>query len=296
MGRYFYCYNACSFELLVILLIFVISAIIDRDVRRAFGTLPPHKTNGTKGHADSIVPYLVQWESPKNNLDTTTNMLALSVPNDKVDMQYCLGNILYALSVRFSTVGYCQGMDYVVANIMRILKDSSVAGDMAWLEEATFNLTSKLFKYYNLQHMYWPELRCLKTCCRVLDKLLLQHLPVLYDHFDHYDLNVGLFALGWFQTLFLYIPSMPSSTVCRVWDIWILERSFKVFFRVAIAILFLSQPVLLNLDAEGMMNYLNTFPDSTLLDKHILIPCALTFKVTSNMLTKIERFLDQNPC
>ena len=260
---------------------------------RAFGTLPPHKTSGTKDCPDSIVRYLIHWESPKKYLDTTTNKLALSVPIDKVDMQYCLGNILYALSIKFSTVGYCQGMDYVVANLMKVLKDSPLAGDMDWLEETTFQLTSKLFKYYNLQHMYWPELRCLKTCCRVLDKMLFKHLPVLGDHFEHYELNVGLFALGWFQTLFLYIPSMPISTVCRIWDIWIIERSFKIFFRVALAILFLSQPVLLNLDTEGMMNYLNTFPDSTLLDKHILIPCALQFKITNRMLTEVEMLLKE---
>jgi len=261
---------------------------------RAFGTLPPHKTNGTRAHPDSIVRYLVRWNSPKKSLDTTGNMLALSVPKDKVDMQYCLGNILYALSINFDTVGYCQGMDYVVANLMKVLKDSSLCKDMTWLEEATFHLISKLFKMYSLQHMYWPELRCLKTCCRVLDKLVFKYLPVLADHFDHYDLNVGLFALGWFQTLFLYIPSMPSSTVCRIWDIWIVERSFKIFFRVAIAVLFLSQPVLLNLDAEGMMNYLNTFPDSTLLDKNILIPCALGFKVTNSMVTAIEISLEDS--
>lgn len=271
------------------------TAIINRDVMRAFGTLPPHKT-GARAKADSIVRYLTAFgqKNKSKSLDMSSNNLALSVPTDKIDMQYWLGNILYALSIKFSTVGYCQGMDYVVAHLMRTLKESKDEGeDMHWLEEATFHITAKLFKYYNLQHMYWPELRCLKVCCRVLDKLMFIHLPVLADHLDHFDLNVGLFALGWFQTLFLYIPSMPSATVCHIWDIWIVERSFKIFFRVAIAILFLSQPTLLNLDAEGMMTYLNTFPDPTLLNKNILIPCALGFKVTSRMLTDIEQMIQK---
>ena len=144
------------------------------------------------------------------------------------------------------------------------------------------------FSTYNLQHMYWPELRCLKTCCRVFESLIEQKLPVLADHFQHHDLNVGLFALGWFQTLFLYLPSMPSTTVCHIWDIWLVERSFKIFFRIGTAILFLSQPTLLNHDLEGMMTYLNTFPDATLLRRDILIPCALQIKITNRMLVEIE--------
>ena len=73
-----------------------------------------------------------------------------------------------------------------------------------------------------------------------------------------------------------------------MWDIWLVERSMKIFFRVATAILFLSQPILLNQELEGMMHYLNTFPDPTLFNPHILITCALQIKITNKMLTKIE--------
>jgi hypothetical protein len=66
------------------------------------------------------------------------------------------------------------------------------------------------------------------------------------------------------------------------------ERSFKIFFRVGTAILFLSQPILLNHDLEGMMSYLNTFPDSTLLSPDILIACALQIKVTNRLLVDLE--------
>ena len=121
------------------------------------------------------------------------------------------------------------------------------------VEEVVFHVMDKFFTTYNLRHMYWPELRCLKTCCRVFERLIQIKLPVLADHFEHHELNVGLFALGWFQTLFLYLPSMPSATVCHMWDIWLVERSLKIFFRVGTAILFLSQPILLNHELEGMM-------------------------------------------
>lgn len=204
-------------------------------------------------------------------------------------------------------------MDYIVAHLLRVLQETveynapknrlspSIVSVAQWqkntkvpideteiVEETVFRVMHTLLCTYNLRHMYWPELRALKTCCRVFEKLVEKKLPVLADHFEHHDLKIGLFALGWFQTCFLYIPSMPSKTVNRIWDIWLVERSPKIYFRVATAILFLSQPILLNNELEGMMQYLNTFPDSTIFSQDILINCALQIKITNRMLSEIE--------
>jgi len=213
----------------------------------------------------------------------------------KQQMQSQLSAILHALAAVHEEVGYCQGMDYIVAHILRVVQETvkkrtdKKEKDLSdFIEETVFDLMDTFFVRYNLRHMFWPELNCLKLCCRMFERLIAQKLPVLADHFDHHDLNVGLFALGWFQTLFLYIPSMPSATVCHMWDIWLVERSFKVFFRVGTAILYLSQPILLNNDLEGMMIYLNTFPDATLLNPDILIACALQIKVTNSLLVDLE--------
>jgi Rab-GTPase-TBC domain len=369
--------------------------VIDRDVERAFGNLPPHKT-GARFRTDSIVRALVTWgknriikrglkgsgpppiPSAGNSIDSddvslaptdtvsdwggvtpagsfTSSMSDAEARNDKAasrdrhsrrnkrtyqgdlalsgnaltedmkaSLQYKLSFILHALASAHPDVGYCQGMDYVVAHLLRILQDtvrwSAATGklpsvmlsapatryrsDMSpqqrldvyndidrsvVVEEACFRVMDSFLSVYNLRHFYWPELRCLKTCCLVFERLIKIKLPVLADHFEHHELNVGLFALGWFQTLFLYLPSMPSATVCHMWDIWLVERSFKIFFRVGTAILFLSQPILLNHELEGMMRYLNELSDATLLSPDILIACALQIKVTNRLLMELER-------
>jgi hypothetical protein len=248
----------------------------------------------------------------------------------KIDLRNKLSFILHAMAATHEDIGYCQGMDYVVAHLLRILQETikwkaanhtlpSVISTASLIEsshpvraedyrsiyeevdkclvveESILRVMDTFLISYNLKHMYWPELRCLKTCCRVFERLIQIKLPVLADHFEHHDLNVGLFALGWFQTLFLYLPSMPSATVCHMWDIWLVERSFKIFFRVGTAILFLSQPTLLNHELEGMMTYLNTIPDATLLRPDILIPCALNIKVTNRMLQELEAEVMQHP-
>ena len=257
----------------------------------------------------------------------------------KEDLQNKLGFILHALATSNDKVGYCQGMDYIVAHLLRILQETvlyrAVKGTLPSViksklrksrspspssssyrppsparstvsaqgtvvsaldidesslvvEETVYRVMHTMLTTYGLQHFYWPELRCLKTCCKVFERLIEIKHPVLADHFDHHGLNVGIFALGWFQTLFLYLPSMPTATVCHMWDIWLVERSFKIFFRVGTAILFLSQPILLNHELEGMMTYLNTMPDATLLNPDILLACANQIKVTNRMLEDIE--------
>lgn len=371
--------------------------VIERDVSRAFGTLPPHKT-GARLRTDSIVRALITWgrsrvmrrgvrgaadgprrgdessesddvsisptdtvsdwggvtpvgsfsgsftssnsgqahgeeAKPKhrracNKANDLKNVEELALSGNtlteevKASLQRKLSFILHALAAAHPDVGYCQGMDYLVAHLLRILQDTikwkSAIGTMPKsvrstprfpnppfeeralsqiyddidqslvVEETCFRVMDSFFTMYSLQHFYWPELRCLKTCCRVFEKIIQIKLPVLADHFEHHELNVGLFALGWFQTLFLYLPSMPSATVCHMWDIWLVERSFKIFFRVGTAILFLSQPILLNHELEGMMSYLNTFPDATLLSPDILIACALQIKITNRMLMELE--------
>jgi Rab-GTPase-TBC domain len=271
----------------------------------------------------------------RSGTDMSVEELALSgnslTQDAKVDLRNKLSFVLHCLAATHEEIGYCQGMDYVVAHLLRILQETvkwktatnSLADVITTarsvhvpsepvspenlmsiykeidenlvVEEVILRIMDTLFMHYNLRHMYWPELRCLKTCCRVFERLIQIKLPVLADHFEHHELNVGLFALGWFQTLFLYLPSMPSATVCHIWDIWLVERSFKIFFRVGTAILFLSQPTLLNHELEGMMTYLNTIPDATLLRPDILIPCALNIKVTNRMLQELEAEVMQQP-
>jgi hypothetical protein len=371
--------------------------VIERDVSRAFGNLPPHKT-GARLRTDSIVRALVTWGKSRTmrgvrgsvvppavsrtgSHDDDSDEVSLT-PTDTVsdwggvsptgsfaassfsgvnessrvyrqhsskeaaDAEMALGGnaltddmkrmlqdklscILNALAAVHQDVGYCQGMDYVVAHLLRILQETvrwqAARGELPRViksapqlfygtnlddqemaevyaeidrslvvEETCFLVMDSLLTTYSLRHFYWPELRCLKTSCLVFEKLIQIKLPVLADHFEHHELNVGLFALGWFQTLFLYLPSMPSATVCHMWDIWLVERSFKIFFRVGTAILFLSQPILLNHELEGMMTYLNTFPDATLLNPDILIACALQIKVTNRMLMELEQEISTN--
>ena len=36
------------------------------------------------------------------------------------------------------------------------------------------------------------------------------------------------------QTLFLYLDALPKRLLVRIWDIFLFERSWKIFFRVSL--------------------------------------------------------------
>ena len=72
---------------------------------------------------------------------------------------------------------------------------------------------------------------------------------------------VTCFGLPWLQTLFVYVPSIPSSTCTQLLEIALCERSVKVFFKGILALLTLLQPTLLNLDFEGVLDFLGRMPD-----------------------------------
>jgi hypothetical protein len=82
---------------------------------------------------------------------------------------------------------------------------------------------------------------------------------------------------------------MPSSTLDRIWDIFVFERNWKVIFRVALALLEASEELLLQFDPTQVMDFLRKFPGcEDLLDCERLIPNALDIKVTNKMLALLE--------
>merc|ERR1719506_1079471 len=92
------------------------------------------------------------------------------------------------------------------------------------------------------------------------DIQIRRHLNVLADHLDREDLSTQTFSLGWFQTLFLTVPSIPFTTVSRIWDVYITTGSYSIFYQCGLAILAGSQALLLNMDMEEMMVFFGEMP------------------------------------
>lgn len=156
------------------------------------------------------------------------------------------------------------------------------------LGERVYTVFAGLFEGFRLHDLYVPERGGVLVCTEVLHMLVRGRMPELISHFDDIDFSVDMVAMGWFQTLFVYLHAMPRATVRRIWDWWLSAGDFEVFFRVSMAILHLSKEHLMMMDFDGTIKYFNNFPDPRVLSPEVLIPAAAAVEVEDGELMYLE--------
>ena len=118
------------------------------------------------GISQSFDSGAVAEESSVKELALSGNALSNDV---KLKMQEKLGKILRALSSLHPNVGYCQGMDYIAAHLLRVIggdiKQKIRGSDEtdtpklskniydSTLEETVFRIMATIFSTYNLRHV-----------------------------------------------------------------------------------------------------------------------------------------------
>ncbi|KUF89096.1 DNA-directed RNA polymerase III subunit [Phytophthora nicotianae] len=232
------------------------------DVRRTYGRVAPHKR--AANHKDEV-----------SEEDLTTQ----------------LSEILHALAGRFPAVGYCQGMDYIAAHVLNKVKKSGSAADTKAEAESTFWLLVTLFERYELHDMFAPGLHKLHVHCFQTQRLLELTEPALAEHFASEKVPIEMFAVGWFQTLYLYLNVLPQDTLNRIWDVFLFEKNWKIMLRVALALLQLSEEYVMEKPIDEIMQFFNTFADKAdeILAESTLTERALRLKVTNTVLSKLQK-------
>ncbi|XP_065874873.1 uncharacterized protein [Euphorbia lathyris] len=134
-----------------------------------------------------------------------------------------LRRILVAYSFRDSDVGYCQGLNYVAALLLLVMKT----------EEDAFWILAVLLENVLVNDCYTTNLSGCHVEQRVFKDLLTKQCPRIAAHLEALDFDVSLVATEWF--LCLFSKSLPSETTLRVWDVLFYE-GVKVLFHAALAI------------------------------------------------------------
>ncbi|KAG8642123.1 TBC1 domain family member 2A [Manihot esculenta] len=134
-----------------------------------------------------------------------------------------LRRVLVAYSFRDSDVGYCQGLNYVAALLLLVMKT----------EEDVFWMLAVLLENVLVNDCYTNNLSGCHVEQRVFKDLLVKECPRIAAHLEELEFNVSLVATEWF--LCLFSKSLPSETTLRVWDVLFFEGA-KVLFHVALAI------------------------------------------------------------
>ena len=159
--------------------------------------------------------------------------------------QNALLRILEKFAHKWTDVGYCQGMNFVVGFLLMV-SGGKEAEVFAFLEAIYHNFQlSEIFKedMTGLRHHLW-----------VFDKLFEKKLSKLYLHFRCQDISEDLWALKWFLTLFTV--GFPENITVFIWDLIILE-GFDSIYKLALAVLKINQEKLLKMNTYEIVNFLS---------------------------------------
>ncbi|CAI2381864.1 unnamed protein product [Moneuplotes crassus] len=141
-------------------------------------------------------------------------------------------NILLSYTKRNSTIGYCQGMNYLAATLFRVFEDEELA---FW---GLCNLCESVLPLDYYSHMVE-----VLVDQKVFVHLLQEKKPELYAHLQNLGLDVALVLFQWFICLF---GSQFNREVTEaIWDLILLEKSVAVF-KSSLAIFDIMEEEILN--------------------------------------------------
>ncbi|XP_031489387.1 uncharacterized protein LOC116256970 isoform X1 [Nymphaea colorata] len=186
-----------------------------------------------------------------------------------------LRRVLVGYSFRDSDVGYCQGLNYVAALLLLVMKT----------EEDAFWMLATLLENVLVNDCYTDNLSGCHVEQRVFKDLLSKKCPRIATHLEAMGFDVSLVATEWF--LCLFSKSLPSETTMRVWDV-LFNEGVNVLFRVALAIFKMKEEELLSVNHVGdVISILHTTAHH-LFDPDELLTVAFDKigSMTTNTITK----------
>ncbi|GAA5834708.1 hypothetical protein JCM9279_007088 [Rhodotorula babjevae] len=151
-----------------------------------------------------------------------------------------LRNVLVAYSRRNPKIGYCQGMNNLVATLLLTHP----------AEEDAFWVLVCIIENILPSDYYTSHLLVSRADQQVLQDLVARTLPKLAAHLEEQCVELTAISFGWFLSLFT--DSLPIQTLLRVWDLFFIHGTIFLF-RVALAILKLHEADLLECDSAASL-------------------------------------------
>lgn len=138
-----------------------------------------------------------------------------------------LYNLLKAISLYYSNIGYCQGMN-VFAGFFLIMSNGNE------VESFKFFIEMSNDPSFFLVHLFEENLSFLKFLIFLFERKISQHLPSLYLFLKKIDLPYDAWLVKWFLSIFL--NGFGFSQSMRFWD-YILSTDIYSLITLAVAIL-----------------------------------------------------------
>jgi len=168
-----------------------------------------------------------------------------------------LTRILGAYSLRDSSVGYVQGMNFIAAFAL-----SRVGND----EALAYALLVRLLNAprYSMRNLYLPSLPHVKVWGYVLKSIIWQALPDIAAHLETVGVD-PIFFFEWYFALFVLI--LPPDICAEAWDDF-LRDGWSSAFRIILCLLSILEPHLLGKDFYGTLLSLKAYSNSRTLSEN----------------------------
>jgi len=115
-------------------------------------------------------------------------------------------------------IGYVQGQSFLLAMLLL---------NMETYEAFVCFTTMLTSTRYHFNDFFRMDLQAVQLHSETLRILLHQHLPALYSNFKRMQIDVSVFVLNWFITLFS--KSFPLEISSRLWDLYLLHGSWYIY-------------------------------------------------------------------
>ncbi|CAD26080.1 similarity to HYPOTHETICAL TRANSMEMBRANE PROTEIN YADA_SCHPO [Encephalitozoon cuniculi GB-M1] len=154
-----------------------------------------------------------------------------------------LFNILTAYSNYNPEVGYCQGMSSAAALLL-----------MYFPEEEAFEMLVSIIRNNHLEALFDKKLSKVPRVQKIQDEIFKALIPEVYSHLLHQNIDIGVYAVGWYLTLF---TRFDIKLVLRMWDFF-LFFDFSIFMFFAAGILKFFAMGILELQGEQLIEFIGT--------------------------------------
>ena len=157
--------------------------------------------------------------------------------------QKALAQVLMAFATRDSELQYCQGLNFLVAELLCNLSE----------EEAFWGLIQLLTSTrFNLRSFFTKDVPLLRQSLRRFQEAIEETMPDLAEHLEAQNVPVTCFAPTWLHTVFVGADSMPKDILDHIWDCFLIDGPDFVF-SCSLACLRLLKDSILTAECEEIM-------------------------------------------
>ena len=154
-----------------------------------------------------------------------------------------LQDVLEAIVACESSVGYCQGMNFIAAVL---LIHTRSAQDAFWMLLA-------MLRHYHFRFLFAPAVPLLPLRMYQFSHLVRRELPAVWHHLNSQGFSLDVIAHQWVMTLFGYY--IEPGFLANIWDLFFLT-GWKAVFKTGLTLLKSMESSLLALDMERISEFL----------------------------------------